>query len=431
MHNKRQGKSNYGTVAGVFASPACKFWSQKVQLLLEHGADADAVNHVGQTPAAQAARAGDMSSAQMLVEAGSSQKSVENTLALVQSLSTFKSSKIDDLGTSDGWTSVPGKPAQTVPGGGWDEHDNKAGLKHEISHCDIDRRDELTPEEFLTEYVDKLKPVLLGPKVLKGSWLASHEWSKQRLKSVFGDLPVKGDTIDQKLTTEQKELVGDTTLASFIDNRIDGMEHSGVPSPTTVPPYVLELTGNTRKLLQHVGEIGVFNYSQMEITSFLWFLGPAFSGAPNHYHGHALNILVHGAKRWFLIPPPHARYDLKSGWEWYAQDYAREKKQYGIYECMQHEAEALYVPHSWGHVIVNTRASIGYAGEFKVHGKHGLPDTVTNASGTQPGIGPRWEEEGSARRARTYESLMQGKSQYSVWDKRAWSDHPLLGRDFL
>jgi hypothetical protein len=37
----------------------------------------------------------------------------------------------------------------------------------------------------------------------------------------------------------------------------------------------------------------------------------------------------------------------------------------------------------------------------------------------------------SESRARIYESLVQKKSQYSVWDKRAWSDHPLLGRDFL
>lgn len=224
---------------------------------------------------------------------------------------------------------------------------------------------------------------------------------------------------------------------------------------------MLELTGNTRKLLHHVGEIGVFNYSQIEIGGFLWFLGPAFSGAPNHYHGHALNILVHGAKRWFLTPPPHARYGLKSGWEWYSQDYPQEKKQFKIYECMQYEAEVreqwssfhcrgfafcilfpkltlrslqvIYVPHSWGHAIVNTRASIGYAGEFKPHGAHGLPDSITNASGLQPGTGTQWEQSDkpAVARRRAYEYLMQSKSQFSVWDTRAWSDNPALGRDLL
>ena len=182
------------------------------------------------------------------------------------------------------------------------------------------------------------------------------------------------------------------------------MEHSGVPSATTVPPYVLELTGNTRKLLQHVGEIGVFNYSRIELGGFLWFLGPAFSGAPNHYHGHALNVLIHGAKRWFLTPPPKATYDLKSGWEWYAQDYERQKASgTKIFECMQYAGEVLYVPHSWGHVIVNTRASIGYAGEFKHYKDNGLPETVVNARGTHGTKSmPIWNEDagGSPPRGR-------------------------------
>jgi hypothetical protein len=429
MHYKSKAIANYGTVASVFSSPVCQFWSQKVQLLLECGADIHVINNAGHTAVEYAARAGDNPSIQMLLRAGASQIEAHKFNKI---LSAFPSADaVDDLGSTDGWNNVPGRSPQTIPGGGWDKHDNKAGLKHEISHCDIDRRDDLSPEEFMTEYVDKLKPVLLGPKVLKGNWSASHEWSKRRLRSVFGDVLVEGDTIDQKLTSEQKKRISDIPLSTFIDRRIDAMEHTGNPSPTDIPPYVLESTGNTRKLLQHVGEIGVFNYSQLEPQGFLWFLGPAFSGAPNHYHGHALNVLVHGAKRWFLTPPPHAEYDLKSGWEWYAQDYSRSKSKYKIYECMQYEAEVVYVPHSWGHVILNTRTSIGYAGEFKFYGQRGLPDTLTNASGMQPGLGRRWEEEPSTRRARTYEFLMQGRSQFSVWDKRAWSDHPLLGRDFL
>ena len=72
---------------------------------------------------------------------------------------------------------------------------------------------------------------------------------------------VAGDTIDQKLTSEQKKVTSEIPLDTFIDRQLDAMEHTGDPSPTDVPPYVLELTGNTRKLLQHVGEIGVFNFA--------------------------------------------------------------------------------------------------------------------------------------------------------------------------
>ena len=416
MHNKRQAKASYGTVASVFASPACQFWSQKIQLLIEHGASPHVVNHAGHTAVAYAVLAGDNPSTQILLRAGASETEAEKIGKLFKALPALDA--IDDLGSTDGWASVPGKSPHTVVGGGWDVHDNKAGLRHEISHCDIDRRDDLTPEEFMTEYVDKLKPVLLGPKVLKGNWSASHEWSKRRLKSLFGDMLVSGDTIDQKQTQDQMDAQQRVSLADFIDHRIDAMQHTGSPSPTDVPPYVLELAGNTRKLLQHVGEIGVFNYSQLEITSFLWFLGPAFSGAPNHYHGHALNVLVHGAKRWFLTPPPHARYDLKSGWEWYAQDYSRAKQESKIYECMQYDAEVLYVPQTWGHVILNTRTSIGYAGEFKVYGEQGAELLSRDTASLNV-------------RGKAYERLMQKKSQFAVWDTRAWQDHPLLGRDFM
>ena len=166
----------------------------------------------------------------------------------------------------------------------------------------------------MTEYVAKLKPVLLGPKVLKGMWKAPHSWSKARLISAWGDMPTV-DSIDQSKSREAKRAREWFPMSRFVKEHIDEAKNSGVPSDTTQPPYFLELSGNVLKFMQDIGEIGVFNYSTLEIASFLWFLGPAFSGAPNHYHGHALNILVYGAKRWFLTPPPHARYDLKSGWE--------------------------------------------------------------------------------------------------------------------
>ena len=34
--------------------------------------------------------------------------------------------------------------------------------------------------------------------------------------------------------------------------------------------------------------------------------------------------------------------------------------------CMQRAGDVLYVPNGWGHAILNTRTSIGFAGEFRV-----------------------------------------------------------------
>ena len=47
-----------------------------------------------------------------------------------------------------------------------------------------------------------------------------------------------------------------------------------------------------------------------------FYLGPAESGAPLHFHRGAWNVLVHGRKRWFLLPPPAAQYSIKHPREW-------------------------------------------------------------------------------------------------------------------
>lgn len=41
------------------------------------------------------------------------------------------------------------------------------------------------------------------------------------------------------------------------------------------------------------------------------YLGPAGSGAPPHYHRAAVNVLVYGAKHWYLLPPTSAVYRFR------------------------------------------------------------------------------------------------------------------------
>ena len=165
---------------------------------------------------------------------------------------------------------------------------------------------------------------------------------------------------------------------------------------------------------------------QRSLARHIDHAGAAWVGC-SHYHGHALNTLVYGAKRWFLTPPPHARYDLKSGWEWYRQDYPALKSQVKIYECMQHEAEVLYVPHSWGHAVINTRTSVGFASEFKPLGE--LFAKLVPVTGAADGVRPEWSEKTIL--GRHFESLATKKSQFAPWDRREWADSPVLARDFL
>jgi hypothetical protein len=94
------------------------------------------------------------------------------------------------------------------------------------------------------------------------------------------------------------------------------------------------------------------------------YMGGPGSGAPFHYHFDAFNVLVWGEKRWFFKSP-------NSGAEYStvpALDYVRfiRKKSTNEHpiECTQRAGDVIIVPSGWGHAVLNTKTSIGFAVEF-------------------------------------------------------------------
>ena len=104
-----------------------------------------------------------------------------------------------------------------------------------------------------------------------------------------------------------------------------------------------------------------------------FYLGPGGSGAPTHFHGHAVNLLFHGAKRWTLHPPRAAPYAKEPA----AQRHARQSSSSSTgggdgeateLQCVQHAGDILYVPTLWGHGTINEQQSIGVAFELSLEG---------------------------------------------------------------
>ena len=92
-----------------------------------------------------------------------------------------------------------------------------------------------------------------------------------------------------------------------------------------------------------------------------FFLGPAGSGAPMHFHKDAVNILAHGRKQWWLLPPRAAMYSVEPSAAWVAGGGG------ACSECLvgvQEEGDVVYVPAGWGHAVLNLQASVGYALEW-------------------------------------------------------------------
>ncbi|KAJ1456480.1 hypothetical protein M885DRAFT_587099 [Pelagophyceae sp. CCMP2097] len=87
------------------------------------------------------------------------------------------------------------------------------------------------------------------------------------------------------------------------------------------------------------------------------FVGPAGAGAPFHYHEHAINALLHGEKRWFLLEPARAVYSTAHPLAWAAAPPQ-------ALQCTQRAGDVLFVPALWSHAVENVNASVGAAFEF-------------------------------------------------------------------
>ena len=92
----------------------------------------------------------------------------------------------------------------------------------------------------------------------------------------------------------------------------------GIEDPNP-PPYVFESVLRTKSpLLDIMAEPALVEprITEIETRTMQFYLGPAESGAPMHFHRGAWNVLVHGRKRWFLLPPPAALYSIKHPRDW-------------------------------------------------------------------------------------------------------------------
>jgi hypothetical protein len=68
-----------------------------------------------------------------------------------------------------------------------------------------------------------------------------------------------------------------------------------------------------------------------------------------HYHGHAVNSLAYGEKRWFLLPPARAVYSKTPSLE-YAQALLRGGQGGGEeapLQCTQRAGDVMFVPTLW------------------------------------------------------------------------------------
>lgn len=169
-------------------------------------------------------------------------------------------------------------------------------------YASIERRGDVSADEFLARYVRGSRPVVLTD--LADGWPALERWSLPRLKERFGDLIVEiqlGRNADPKFEQNKLQHIRNVRFGEFID----AIERGG----ETNDYYLTANNALLRRpefasLLDDVGPLPAYcDRSKFREVSHFW-VGPKGTKTPLH---HDTVMLLHtqivGRKRWRLVSP--------------------------------------------------------------------------------------------------------------------------------
>lgn len=196
--------------------------------------------------------------------------------------------------------------------------------------CDFDRRfvsenggedGGLTPAMFVSEYVAKMKPVILRTKQAKSllrDWDAWTAWSRQGMIEKYGSVEVNISASSSIVKLRQggdndkdtlERIVYQAKLVDYIQNVMGRSATDSSVLQDKDPPYLFR----ARQLpdlhkdyedMELFNDTNIFHHDKVTRERIaLFFVGPGNSGAYFHQHMNAYNALIYGAKRWFLLPP--------------------------------------------------------------------------------------------------------------------------------
>ena len=256
-----------------------------------------------------------------------------------------------------------------------DDHD----IIQRLSGCDFDEYDE--------KFFDSI-PMLVAlnrPFVMRGLAHA-HKWGARVAKKLgraailkqFGELEVYADHIPYKklfdgtmLESEHKWDSVDQALAQHrisMQEYVAGWENNTARLDTDdVPKYFFM----PEKALDKQTKPFVSWWAKLlgaEVQDVQPYLGPAFSGAPFHWHQTAVNFLAHGKKLWLITQPQDTHYGAAASKTVVKQmlgDIIADAGPIGVQRCVQEAGDVLFVPADYGHATLNLQPSAGVAFEFE------------------------------------------------------------------
>jgi len=227
----------------------------------------------------------------------------------------------------------------------------------------IERRSNLSVEEFFKDYESPGKPVIITDKMV--DWPAMKKWNRQKLLEKFQNVKFRtGSGYKMKFKKYIKYLDRNSDmypLYLFDQNYPDNTDMEG---DYKILPYWDE------DLFKIVGE--------EERPPYRWVLvGAPRTGVPFHTDPRATgawNGLISGKKRWILFAPEHRPIgvgdDTKSDYyespeaiKWFLDFYPKCNKSQAI-ECVQRPGEIIFIPSGWWHCTFNIVESYAITQNF-------------------------------------------------------------------
>lgn len=232
-------------------------------------------------------------------------------------------------------------------------------------------------------------PVLFLNALDDSSWDAARKnWDVDALTRSHGSALVRAGPIPYSSAFSMSENVvslrqaietGRIESAAAVSDRQNSQEGK-VRKP---PSYVFEQIRINNPKDHPLGDVVVGNVGNLQFSSAAtrnatfhnaqFYVGDPLSGAPLHYHSHAVNALIRGTKRWLLLPPSDAVYSRLPAADWLdpsrfealSAAAAGERGGPRVYTCFQPPGSALYVPAGWAHAVMNLdNETVGAAFEF-------------------------------------------------------------------
>ncbi|KAF9581020.1 hypothetical protein BGW38_002116 [Lunasporangiospora selenospora] len=231
------------------------------------------------------------------------------------------------------------------------------GMDPYVSVENIDRRSNLGLDDFIREYEQPGKPVIIvdGAK----HWPAMTKWSTEHFLKHWSDSVLRAESVDMTIENYFKYAQGtkDESPLYLFDKNF-GERCKGILDDIEVPVYFRE---------------DLFGMMKEQRPDYRWLIvGPARSGSTFHKDPNATsawNAVITGSKKWIMFPPhilPPGVFTNEdesevtspvSLMEWFSNFYAStqfpDDPSLRPLEGICREGEIMFVPRGWWHAVVN------------------------------------------------------------------------------